>query len=313
LPSFLKWHIGNCYIENMMEKKDIGRGSDVPIVPGKVDPKKRAGNRRLLSRVSPSVYNRIDNAFYDLQGYTWWQPDSALHQMKHVFNPVRVGYAKKILFEKNKIDPFGKKALEIGCGGGILCEEIAGLGFNVTGIDPSEPSLRVAADHAQMKGLKIRYVKGKGENLPFPDDSFDIVFCCDVLEHVRDLPKVVSETSRVLKKGGVFCYDTFNRTIISKLVAIKICQEWKPWVFLPAELHVWRMFIKPLELKSLLWENHLEWKEHQGIKPNISVPRMLRFLHRRVNGIMSYRDLGEKIRMIEGRSASVMYMGYAVK
>jgi 2-polyprenyl-6-hydroxyphenyl methylase/3-demethylubiquinone-9 3-methyltransferase len=233
--------------------------------------------------------------------------------MKHVFNPVRVGYAKRILFEDMKIDPFGKKALEIGCGGGLLCEEIAGLGFDVTGIDPSEPSLRVAADHARTNGLKIRYVKGRGESLPFPDDSLEIVFCCDVLEHVRDLPKVVSEIARILKKGGVFCYDTFNRTLLSKLAAIKICQEWKRWAFLPADLHVWRMFIKPRELKSLLRENHLEWKEHQGIKPDISVPRILRYLRRRAGGKMSYRELGENIRMIEGRSASVMYLGYAVK
>lgn len=233
--------------------------------------------------------------------------------MKPVFNPVRVGYAKRKLFEDLGIDPLGKKALEVGCGGGILCEEIARLGFDATGIDPSEPSLRIAADHARANGLRIRYLKGAGESLPFPDGSFDVVFCCDVLEHVRDLPNVISEISRVLKKGGVFCYDTFNRTMISKLAAIKIGQEWKSWAFMPADLHVWKMFVKPRELKSLLRLNHLEWKEHQGIKPNISVPRILRCLHERAGGRLSYRDLGEKIQMVEGRSRAVMYMGYAVK
>ena len=274
---------------------------------------KGAGHRRLLTRVPSAVYDRIDNAVYDTASEAWWQPDAALHQMKHVFNPARVDYAKRKLFEDFKINPSGKRALEVGCGGGILSEEIAGLGFDATGIDPSEPSLRVAADHAQAGGLNIRYLKGVGESLPFPAGSYDVVFCCDVLEHVRDLPKVVSEISRVLKAGGVFIYDTFNRTPISRLVAIKIGQEWKSWAFMPADLHVWKMFIKPGELKSLLQMNHLRWMEHQGLKPDQSVFRIQRFLRQRAGGKMSYRELGGKIRMVEGRSRAVMYMGCAVK
>jgi 2-polyprenyl-6-hydroxyphenyl methylase/3-demethylubiquinone-9 3-methyltransferase len=73
------------------------------------------------------------------------------------------------------------------------------------------------------------------------------------------------------------------------------------------------MFIKPRELRSLLQENRLLWKDHQGIKPDISVPRILRYLRLRAGGRMSYRDLGEKIQMIEGRSKAVLYMGYAIK
>ena len=274
---------------------------------------KGAGHHRLLSRVPSAVYDRIDNAVYDTASVAWWQPDAAFHQMKHVFNPARVGYAKRKLFGDLKINPTGKRALEVGCGGGILSEEIARMGFDAAGIDPSEPSLRAAADHARAGGLIIRYLKGVGESLPFPDGSYDVVFCCDVLEHVRDLPKVVSEISRVLKTGGVFIYDTFNRTLISRLVAVKIGQEWKSWAFMPADLHVWKMFIKPRELKSLLQMNHLRWMEHQGLKPDQSVFRIQRFLRQRAGGRMSYRELGEKIRMVEGRSRAVMYMGCAVK
>jgi 2-polyprenyl-6-hydroxyphenyl methylase/3-demethylubiquinone-9 3-methyltransferase len=86
----------------------------------------------------------INNAFYDIQGDTWWQPDSALHQMKHVFNPVRVGYAKRILFADLQIDPSGKRALEVGCGGGLLSEEIARMGFDAAGIEPSSMPERAA-------------------------------------------------------------------------------------------------------------------------------------------------------------------------
>ena len=73
--------------------------------------------------------------------------------------------------------------------------------------------------------------------------------------------------SRVLKPGGVFIYDTLNRTFISKLVAIKIWQEWKRWSFMPANVHVWEMFIKPGEIKSLLQKNGFDWKEHTGSQP----------------------------------------------
>ena len=93
---------------------------------------------------------------------------------------------------------------------------------------------------------------GSGEAIPCPDDSFDVVFCCDVLEHVRDAAKVIAEISRVLKPGGVFCYDTLNRTFLSRLVAIHIAQVWKRWAMAPPRLHVWEMFIRPKELKSLL-------------------------------------------------------------
>jgi 2-polyprenyl-6-hydroxyphenyl methylase/3-demethylubiquinone-9 3-methyltransferase len=133
------------------------------------------------------------------------------------------------------------------------------------------------------------------------------------LEHVRDLGKVISEISRVLKPGGVFCYDTFNRTWISRLVAIKICQVWKPWAFMPQNIHVWEMFIKPEELKSALRRNNLEWKEHRGIVPDVPLARLLGYLRKRAKGEWTYRELAEKVCLIEGRTKAVMYMGYALK
>jgi len=117
------------------------------------------------------------------------------------------------------------------------------MGFITTGIDPSEQSLNIAIKHSNESNLKIKYEKGAGENLPFQNNSFDVVFCCDVLEHVRDLPKVISEISRVLKNRGIFIYDTFNRTLFSKIAAIKILQEWLifrcNWVL----RHIWGRII----------------------------------------------------------------------
>jgi 2-polyprenyl-6-hydroxyphenyl methylase/3-demethylubiquinone-9 3-methyltransferase len=258
-------------------------------------------------------YYLIDNDLYDEEGDIWRQSNSPFYLMQCSVNPTRLGFFKRKLLNELNIDPQGKSALEVGCGGGILTEEIALMGFDVTGIDPSERSIKAAAGHANASGLRISYEKGMGEALPYRDDAFDIVFCCDVLEHVRDVPKVISEISRVLKPGGFFCYDTLNRTLLSKLVAINISQHWKRWAFAPPNLHVWKMFIKPDELKSLLGQNNLEWKEHIGMEPNVSLLKVLRYLRKRAKGLLTYKDMGKKLYMVESRNMNIMYMGYAVK
>jgi len=82
---------------------------------------------------------------------------------------------------------------------------------------------------------------------------------------------------------------------------------------MPPNLHVWQMFIKPNEIKALLQENQLDWIEHRGINPNISYLKMLRYLHKRAIGKLTYEEFGNKFRMVEGRSTQIMYMGYALK
>lgn len=265
-----------------------------------------------MEKVSQEVYAKIDNNYYNGEGDIWWQPNSMLHLLKTSLNPCRVGYFKKVLNHLS-IEPQGKTALEVGSGGGILTEEVAKLGFITTGIEPAEQSLNTAINHARLSGLTIKYEKGFSENLPYPDQSFDCVVCCDVLEHVMDLPKTISEISRVLKPNGIFYYDTLNRTFISKLVAIKIWQEWKRWAFMPPNIHNWDMFIKPEELKTLLAKNKLDWKEHKGTSPNVSIPKMLGFLRKRVKGEWGYAELGKNFQLKESNDLSILYMGYAIK
>jgi len=265
-----------------------------------------------MKKIPEEVYNRINNDIYNQEGGRWWQEDFSLNLIKTLYNPCRVDYIRKII---EKFNLFSEKinVLEVGCGGGILSEEIAKMGFNITGIDPSDQSLRSAINHAKDSDLKIIYENGAGENLPFQNNSFDVVLCCDVLEHVHDLPKVISEISRVLKFRGIFIYDTFNRTFFSKISTIKILQDWKRWAIMPPDLHVWEMFIKPEEIKSLLAENQLAWKEHCGMKPNISYLKMLRNLHKRAIGELTYVEFGKKFLMVESSSTKMMYMGHAVK
>lgn len=265
-----------------------------------------------MQKVGEEIYNRINNNIYDQEGDRWWDDDFSLNLIKTILNPFRVGYSKKII-DRLKIKPDGKTALEVGCGGGFLCEEVALMGFKTFGIDPAPESIKRAVRHSNETGLKINYATGIGEDLQFQDNTFDIVFCCDVLEHVQDLPQVISEISRVLKPGGSYIYDTFNRTQLSKLVAIKVLQEWKRWAIMPPDLHVWEMFIKPKEIKSLLQRNNLDWQEHVGIEPDISYLKMLRLLHKRAIGNLTYQEFGNKFFIIEGRSTQVIYMGFAIK
>lgn len=256
--------------------------------------------------------NQIDNEIYKTYGNIWWKEDSPLYLLKTSINPWRVEYAKKIL-KKLNIDTNGKTALEVGSGGGILTEKICKMGFVTTGIEPAEESVKTAINHAKSEGLNIFYEQGFGENLPYEDQSFDVVFCCDVLEHVTDLEKVISEISRVLKPGGIFIYDTINRTLISKIVAIKIWQEWKRWAFMPPNLHVWKMFIKPEEIKQLLGKNNLEWKEHIGSITNVFPLKLLYNLRKRVKGEWTYADLGRSFKIVKSKNMSILYGGYAKK
>jgi 2-polyprenyl-6-hydroxyphenyl methylase/3-demethylubiquinone-9 3-methyltransferase len=174
-------------------------------------------------------------------------------------------------------------------------------------------SITTAIKHSAENSLRINYKIGTGEELPFENNSFDVVLCCDVLEHVRDLPKVISEISRVLKNRGIFIYDTFNRTILSKIGIIKILQEWQLWAVMPPNLHVWKMFIKPNEIRSLLEINQLVWKEHRGIKPDVSYLKMLNYLRKRAAGELTNEEFGNKFKMAESSNTQIMYMGYAIK
>jgi len=267
-----------------------------------------------VKKAGSDLCERIDNDFYEVWAGQWWQSESPLYVLVRSVNPARITYFKRKLFAECRVRPQGKSVLEVGCGGGQLCEEIARMGFHVTGIDPSARSLVIAADHAQAGGLTVNYDQGVGEALSYADASFDMVFCCDVLEHVRDLSQVVAEIARVLKPGGgYFCFDTINRTRLSRLVAIDICQEWKRWALAPPNLHIWRMFVKPTELKTLFSDNNLQWQESVGLMPNVSMLAMLALLRKRAKGTLGYKALGDKIQMKESKNQRIMYMGFAVK
>jgi 2-polyprenyl-6-hydroxyphenyl methylase/3-demethylubiquinone-9 3-methyltransferase len=254
----------------------------------------------------------VDNLLYDTMASSWWDEGGCLHVLRGL-NPARVGYMRRVLVEELGMDPHGRKILDVGCGGGILTEEFARLGCNVTGIDPSERSIEVARVHARQEDLAIDYVQGSGETLPFPDASFEVAYCCDVLEHVNDVGRVIAEIARSLRPGGIFFYDTINRTFESKLVMIKLFQEWSWTSFMPPKLHDWRMFIKPEELIAILAGNGLQNQGLTGLKPAANPLQSFRLLRARKRGKITYLEAAQRLGLRESSDKSILFIGWARK
>ena len=186
------------------------------------------------------------------------------------------------------------------------------LGCTVTGVDRSLPTLAAAREHAAATGLKIDYRESSGEALPFAAAQFDIVCCCDVLEHVDDVDAVLGEIARVLKPGGVFFFDTINRTLRSRLVAIKLAQDWPLTRFMPRDVHVWEKFIRPAELATQLERHGLGQHAFAGLSPARPLRAIIPFLRHKL-GRIGFAELGEHIRLAESRDFSISYMGHATQ
>jgi 2-polyprenyl-6-hydroxyphenyl methylase/3-demethylubiquinone-9 3-methyltransferase len=254
----------------------------------------------------------VDNAVYDRMADSWWDEDGFLHALA-ALTPARFGYMRRVLVEDLRLSPAGLDVLDIGCGGGLLAEEFARLGCAVTGVDPSEESLAAARTHAAGQGLAIGYHCALGEALPFADESFEVVYCCDVLEHVNDVRQVIAETARVLRPGGTYLYDTINRTPQSRLIVIKLLQEWRWTALMPPRLHDWKMFIRPAELRRMLEQHGLVPGGLTGLKPRANPLRLIRALRRRKRGLLSYAAAVRAMDLGESPDTSMSYIGYARK
>jgi 2-polyprenyl-6-hydroxyphenyl methylase / 3-demethylubiquinone-9 3-methyltransferase len=255
----------------------------------------------------------VDNEIYNRLSSTWWDEQGFLNLLRTMGNPARFGYFREVLLKQVGMDPVGKQALDVGCGGGLLAEEFARLGCQVTGLDPSEPSLATARAHARQSSLDIEYRVGVGEALPFADETFDLAYCCDVLEHVNDLAQVLSEISRVLRMGGLFFYDTINQTWQSKLLMIKLAQEWKFTSIMPPQFHDWNMFIKPQRLQELMRQQGLASQEMIGLKAAASPLAIIGSLRKHKRGELSVAELGSRFHFQQSKDTSGLYAGYAIK
>jgi 2-polyprenyl-6-hydroxyphenyl methylase/3-demethylubiquinone-9 3-methyltransferase len=257
---------------------------------------------------------KINNEVYDQMANYWWDENECgtLATIRTFVNPARFSYFNSVL--KNLYHNNFQKLnlLDVGCGGGFLSEEFSKIGLNVTRVDPSEKSINVAQNHANRNNLKIRYVQCFGEKLPFESNSFSIVSCCDVLEHVSDLNIVIKEISRVLVPGGIFLYDTINRTLIGKIM-LKATQEWKSTAFMEPNVHVYELFVKPKELFHFLKLHNLNNIEIKGMSPSTNILSSYINLRKCKRGEISYKELGDKLNIRLNNNTLGSYVGYAIK
>lgn len=242
---------------------------------------------------------QVNNDIYNSYGERWYEAYD---------DPVALLRAEskaKTPWVFNRIDDFGllhkgTQVLDIGCGAGFLSNELAQSELQVTAIDISEQTIKIAAEHDFTKS--VRYQVADAYRLPFADQSFEVVTAMDFLEHVERPGDVIKEVSRVLKPGGIFIFHTFNRNFMAYLVVIKFV-EWfvKNSV---KDMHVLRLFIKPKELCLLCKEASLIVQETVGIKPVFStVPFKNLFL-----GVVPTNMKFELT-----KSLALSYMGLAAK
>ena len=257
----------------------------------------------------PSINNHMYNEFAD----SWWDENGTLHLLKVMVNPWRVPYFAEALRDRFGTDLSQVRLLDIGCGGGVLAEEFAKLGCQVTGVDISDESLAVARAHARTQGLLIDYQSGSAAQLPFDGGSFEVVSCCDALEHIPTWKQVIAEIGRVLKPKGLFLFDTINRTPQSKINFIFGLQDFPFTRLFPKDAHVWEMFITPEELSSVLEQNGMKV---QGMSGG-AIPRdplsTLQEVRRHKRGEINVAELGRRLELKLDPDLSLNYLGYAQK
>jgi 2-polyprenyl-6-hydroxyphenyl methylase/3-demethylubiquinone-9 3-methyltransferase len=255
----------------------------------------------------------VENELFEQDAHLWWSENSHC-ALLHSLVPARLDYLKNVFIDRFENDLSSVTVLDVGCGGGLFAEEVARLGFQVTGIDLSPRSIETARRHAKQMGLPITYHPASGEKIPFQDNTFDLVYCCDVLEHVNDPNLVIAESARVLKSGGMYLYDTINRTWLSKFLMITLMQKWLRVV--PSDLHDWQKFIPPATLQRILKRHGLEPFDRIGLIPDMNpmanIKRLVD-LRKVKRGVMSYAELGRGMVFRPSRVLVMNYIGYALK
>ncbi len=199
-------------------------------------------------------------AKFDALASRWWDPDGEFRPL-HEINPLRLDWIRQ------HVDLKGAEVVDIGCGGGILTESMAAAGASVTGIDMAEAPLAVARLHRHESGLEVDYRQATAEELAGEKaDSFDIVTCLEMLEHVPDPSKVIQSCAELVKPGGHVFFSTINRNPKAFIFAI-VGAEYV-LKLLPAGTHEYEKFIRPSELEAWARNAGLSLRDSIGMHYN---------------------------------------------
>jgi len=201
----------------------------------------------------------------------WWNPNGKFKPL-HIFNPTRISFIKEKLISHfninpNNQNPFNKlKVLDIGCGGGLLCEPLCRLGAKMTGIDASNNNIEVAKLHSKEMNLNIKYINCSPEKLNLKNE-FDVILNMEVIEHVSDVDLFLKNCSKLIKKNGIMFVATINKNLKSYLFAIIGAEYILRW--LPINTHSWDKFLTPQSLEVIAQKNNFLADETVGVKYDI--------------------------------------------
>tara|TARA_B100000686_G_scaffold166601_1_gene174054 strand:+ start:261 stop:986 length:726 start_codon:yes stop_codon:yes gene_type:complete len=201
----------------------------------------------------------------------WWNPKGKFKPL-HLFNPARIKFIKEKLVLHFKIDPDVSEPLkklsilDIGCGGGLLCEPLCRLGANVTGIDASNDNIKIAKLHAKEMNLDIKYIHSSPESLIL-ENKFDVILNMEVVEHVPNVDLFIKNCSKLVKKNGIMFVATINKNLKSYIFGIVGAEYILRW--LPIGTHDWEKFLTPQDLENIAIKNHFLSDETVGMKFNL--------------------------------------------
>jgi 2-polyprenyl-6-hydroxyphenyl methylase / 3-demethylubiquinone-9 3-methyltransferase len=221
--------------------------------------------------MTATTINDDEIAKFSAMAEEWWNPNGKFRPL-HKFNPVRLGYIREQVLrhfgrDRAPMRPFeGLRVLDIGCGGGLLCEPMARLGSTVVGADAAERNIRIAELHAEQSGLEIDYRTTTAEALATAGEKFDVVLNMEVVEHVDNVPLYMKSCADLVAPGGLLFTATINRTFRALALA-KIGAEYVlGW--LPKGTHDWNKFLSPEEIVALVSRNGLTIEDKTGVVYN---------------------------------------------
>ena len=218
--------------------------------------------------MTAKTINPHEAAHFGALAADWWDPHGS-SAMLHKINPVRLSYIRDRidahwLTDSRDLKPLaGKRALDVGCGAGLLAEPLARMGAAVTGVDAAPENIAAARAHAAGQGLGIDY--HAGELAALPPATFDLVTSMEVVEHVADPAAFIAELAARLAPGGLMILSTPNRTALSKLLLVEAAERIGA---VPRGTHDWGQFLKPEELTALLAAAGLEVVDRTGLAPS---------------------------------------------
>lgn len=218
--------------------------------------------------MSQSTINDAEIAKFTAMAEEWWDPKGKFKPL-HKFNPVRLAYIRDQLIahfgrDGSVMRPLeGLRIVDIGCGGGLLCEPLTRLGATVTGVDAAERNIAIAKIHAEKSGLAVDYRATTSEALVASGETYDVVLNMEVVEHVDNVPLYMKSCADLVAPGGLMFTATLNRTARAFALAVVGAEYVLGW--LPKGTHDWKKFLTPDEVRSLITRNGLKVTGEKGV------------------------------------------------